>query len=190
MPILSKRRIGGTMLLAVAFWAGRETFAWLLGKGLDLVSQGTGHMSFATFPWQNALATLLALVGGYLAFWPTKKAVVASPVQIGQGLGVAAGKIAFRLNLHTGIYRNVQAVRDPLVNVINDGISLLITFEKSGMAIVKLHTLNSDRQSLFAMLDYFTRMASLLRAGHIDEAKQAAPTIAEQAVADARTIQG
>jgi hypothetical protein len=182
MENLSKRRIGGGFLLAAGLWFGQETFAWVLGRGLDVILKEAGGMTFISFPWQNAIATGMAVVGGYLAFWPSKRR---TPLQISESLGVRASDIAARLNLHNGSYSQAQGMRDPLHKVINDGISLLITFEKQGFGIPKISQVKTNKQAAFALLEYFSRLSPLLKDGHVGEAKQASVSIAEQAISNA-----
>jgi hypothetical protein len=122
-------------------------------------------------------------------FWSGSKETDIAPAQSGRNLGIRAGNVATRLGLHRGRYSIIQEVRDPLPNVINDGISLLISFEKQGFGIPKLSRLSTNEQAAFALLEYFTRMSPLLRDGHFDEAKHASPSIAKQAVSAALTLQ-
>ena len=185
--------VGGAIAVAIAGLGLllRETVSWLVGKILDhlpLPKSPGGAVNWEIIPWLNILAfTLLAL--GVFLFWRGGKMQVApkiSPAQAGQDLGIGANNIAMRLNLHLGIYASAQRVRDPMQTIINDGISLMLTFNKQGIACPALSELSADEVA-WTMLEFFARIGPLLRDGHLDEAKQVALQIADQARVNAKT---
>jgi hypothetical protein len=189
MAILSKRRVGGGFLLVAGSLFGKETFAWLIGKGLDFVSQGVGSVTLTAFPWQNAIATLMALVGAYFAFWPDKRPVRLSVEQRAHRLGAYAAKIVARFHAHRGPFGRVAEAKDPFSGVIQDGISLLISFEKEGFRVPNMEGLYEGERRAVCMLDYFAVIGPLLRDGHVDEARGASSQLAQNAINQASEMQ-
>ena len=178
------------LILGVAIFIGRESVSWLLDRVLDFATQGIGSGALVSFPWQSALATVMALLGGYLAFWPSKKEeAVPSPRQRARTLGVRASNITARLNMHRAPFGRVAEARDPFYDIVQEGISLLLSFEKEGFAIPKMQSLAELERRAVCMLDYFSRIGPLSRDGHINEAKQVSQQLADNAVEQGKQMQ-
>jgi len=186
MGLLSRQRIGGGIILLVAGWLGRESLSWLFGKALDFASGGVRTVSLAAFPWQNALATLLALLGGYLAFWPRTR--VAKPDMMSV-LFKRSQNIVSRVRQQrraTHLDRQYRGL-EPLGDVVRDGCSTLLIFEREGFAVPDFDTTEPERLA-FGLETYFATLSPLIRDRHIDIAKGAASEIANNAAKDAKAL--
>lgn len=70
---------------------------------------------------------------------------------------------------------------DPLDDVVRDGLSLLISFQKERLAVPPLRNLRDERRIAFGLLRYLKDIAPLLRDGHIRQARAMAPDAARDA---------
>lgn len=165
------------MLLASAAVLGKETVLWAWNQFLDFVSTGAGGaMTLASFPWQNAIASLLALIGSALVLWPNKAGKRASKYD---RLVHRSQYLVARLRKQ----REPQYVRhviEPLTDVCRDGASTLVMYDQLGFAVPHFTTNEAERIAV-AMEHYFSTMFPLLRDGHIQIARNQAADIAEQA---------
>jgi hypothetical protein len=179
MGFVTRRRIGGAAFLVAAGWLGRETLAWLLGRLLNLITDGAGNVSLAAVPWQNSLALLLALFGGYLAFWPVRKVVGPTPQDRARTLANRATYIVRRIRefQHNPF---LQRHNDPLEDIIRDGVSLMIDVGKEGYEIPN-YDADSGEQFAAGLLLYFGAISPLWRDGHLDEAKSVSSRLAANA---------
>lgn len=190
---ITKRRVGGGFLLAAAIFIGQEFFSWAFGKMLDIATEGIGAVSWTAFPWQSSFATVLALVGGYLAFWPSKKLGGVSKAQRFGSLWASADiyikRVRFQRGLswfetgHNGAF--IQA-EDP-ADIARDGLSLLIKFENEGIAVPKFD-INSAEKIAVGCEAYFAELAAFMRDGHVDQVKTLAPHAAERAKTTAMNL--
>lgn len=188
MEARTKKQIGGGLLLTAALFIGRESIAWLLGKVFDFVSNGTANVTLASFPWQNAAATCLALIGAYLAFWPGAKPAEPSPEAEARLLAHTADRMTVRLNNHRHWSINAMETVDPLIGVIRESLSLLMTFEKHGYSVPKLASIPEPERVAIGLIAYFQSMAALLRDGHLVEARDLSAPFAIHAESSARTF--
>ena len=184
MAILSKRKLGGGLLFAAGIWFGKETFSWLLGKALDFASQGFEGMTWASFPWQNALASVMALVGGYLAFWPTGKLVKPSRASELYRLSQRADNWVFRVRQDRALKwfeRNNGAIAENRVDLAHDGTSLAMTFRNFGIQAPAFDTTSAEKVCI-GLEHYFSDIIPYMRDGHVEQVEKMASSTAERSI--------
>jgi hypothetical protein len=64
--------------------------------------------------------------------------------------------------------------------MLHQGTALLISFQKSGFSVPTFRTTQAERAAV-GMEHYFTVIAPMIRAGHIDEAKSLSISLAQNA---------
>ena len=168
MSILSKRKIAGGLLLAASGLFGKETFAWVLGKGLDFVSQGADEMTIGAFPWQNALATVMALVGAYLAFWPTKRPTKVTRQERLRQLSRSADHFVSRVRFSRGLEWSQRPGNESALDMARDGQSILIFFKEHGLAVPTFQSQWAENVCV-GMEEYFTALIPFMRDGHVSQ---------------------
>lgn len=190
MPIVTRRRLGGTALLIAAAWLGRETLAWLLGKALDLVSDGSGNVTLSAFPWQNSLALLLAAFGGYLALWPIKKPVKLTQKERLYRLHGRANRIVDGVRFLRGLewHRRTPQTVEQIIDLANDGLSVLLEFQAEGIPIPELQTTDATATCV-GLHAYYSELLAFMRDGHVELVMARANAAADGAMREAREFQ-
>lgn len=177
-----KKLLGGGGLIAASLVLfGTETLSWVWTKVLDfLFSRGTG-LTFASLPWQNIVATLLAVAGLAVWLWPSKPKPP-PPSRAAQLVGLVgkAEGIVWRIRSAREEQWFQRTTEGDILDLVRDGQSLLITFEKRGLPIPVFQT-NSAERALIGMETYFAAIGPLIRDGHIDIVERSAKAIAERA---------
>lgn len=191
---IGKKRVGGGLILVAAAFIGQEFFSWSVGRVLDLASDGISAMTWAAFPWQSALATVMALVGAYLAFWPSKrnaKSRPATPSDKFYLLWADADRFINRVRAQraldwyerSGSFNCAEDTRD----IARDGISLLIRFEKDGLPVPHFDT-NSAEKIAVGCIAYFEQLSSFMRDRHAEHVIAMAPNAAQNGEQAARSF--
>ncbi|WP_067733965.1 hypothetical protein [Novosphingobium naphthalenivorans] len=189
---IGKKRVGGALILGAAAFIGQEFFSWLLGRLLDLASAGVSGMTWTAFPWQSALASVMALVGAYLAFWPSKRGKPSKPATLADKLYLLwtdadnfVDRVRYQRGLDWwqragGLSRRRNAAEDTR-DIARDGISLLIRFEKGGLPVPKLDGRLYAEQVAIGCANYFETLSSFMRDGHVEHVVAMAPDAAKHA---------
>lgn len=184
MGILSRKRIGGGIMLVVAGWLGQETLSWLLSKALDLASDGAGRVTIAAFPWQNAIAAVLALVGAFLAFWPVKaKEKPATRADRLSALYYRGDLIVdqVRYNRQLEWFERGRGEKSP-VDIARDGLSVLLDYQNQGLPIPQFGAINSAEKLCVGLESYFSAVGPFMRDGHVAQVDAMAAGVAETAL--------
>ena len=125
-------------------------------------------MTLAAFPWQNAIATVMALVGGYLAFWPTKKPIKRSRSSEFYGLYVLADHWVEKVRDDRSMdwYEREKFGTENLIDLARDGISLALTFQKAGINAPNFQNPSAEKVCV-GLEHYFSAMIPFMRDGHV-----------------------
>ena len=178
----TRSRVGGAAIIVAAVVAD-HAFGWGLGQMMTHYAADVSWSDVTGLPWGGILSLLMFAVGLALVFWPTPKVRKISPqerdAKTAYNLGARASQLVFRLNQHRNWSEMAMELRDPMHNVLNDGVSLLIAFDKFGLAIPRISDVSDNKEVAHIMLRYFSRMAPLLTDGHLEEAKGTATNLAE-----------
>lgn len=184
MGVLLRKRVGGGLVLLVAGWLGRESLSWLFGKALDLVGGKVSDVNLAMFPWQNAIAALLALLGAYLAFWPgNPKAKPASRSDRLLNLHYKGGQIVDRVRYS----RQLQWFQrgrgeETSVDIARDGISVLLDYRNEGLPTPQFGSMSSAEKLCVGMEAYFSALGPFMRDGHVAQVDAMIADVAERAL--------
>ena len=187
MGILSRKRVGGGLILLVAGWLGQESLSWLIGKALDLVSGKVSGVNLAEFPWQHTMATFLALLGAYLAFWPGKaKAKSASRADRFLNLYIKGDQIVNRVRYSRRLQWYHRGLgEETSVDIARDGISVLLDYQNDGLPIPQFGSMSSAEKLCVGMEVYFSALAAFMRDGHVAQVDAMAAGVAERALSTA-----
>lgn len=181
----SKRLLGGgAFIVASALLFGKETLLWAWNRLLDFFTGGGGGVTIANLPWQNIFASMFAVTGLAILFWPRKKVAKVDPY----------ARLAERAR---GIVQRIRRQRqnpflpsiggEPLTDVCRDGSSLLMLFAQQGIHTPRFNTDEAERVAI-GMEAYFSAMFTLLRDRHIDLAIAQSPAISDRAENEAATF--
>lgn len=183
-PSKKTRLAGGGIFAAGLLLLGGETLKWGWQKALDTISDGvSGGMSLAAFPWQNALAAMLTLSGGALLLWPAKKVRTVSKAERFQALQARGRLVAERIR-HERNLRWFERERGlDLVDIARDGVSLLVDFEKQGLAVPDFANVKSAEKLLVGLELYLSTLGAFMRDGHVEQVEAMAQNVADRALA-------
>ncbi|WP_417323161.1 hypothetical protein [Erythrobacter aureus] len=98
----------------------------------------------------------------------------APEVRSDKSLAASSILILRRLQAHQGTRAWIQNERDPLADVVRDGASLLLTFEKAGFHVPDFFSLDLVHQRAACLHAYLDVVMPLLRDGHGQEARKLA----------------
>lgn len=178
---IDRQTLGGLSLFAAGLFFLREAIIWLFGRALDALAVG---FHLATLSWSNVAATLLMATGVTLVFWPRRasKAIASSE---------AVPTYSHLIGPATNVVRRIRAQRsaryfsrdrlEPLNDVIQTGLAVLISFEKAGFAIPDLDFEHSEQMAI-GLDAFLSPVIQLLNLGHIDEAKALSPELSSSSM--------
>ena len=170
----------------------REAVGWAVGKVLDLLplpKNAAGVVNWAAIPWLNALAFALLAVGVYL-FWRggRMRPAINAPPNPFPSLATNANIVSQNISNFRATKRVFRDMLPDFMPIFHQGLALLVSFEKNGFAVPSVESDEAERIAI-AMQHYFTTIAPMLRAGHIDEAKGLSVPLAQSAEQRATTFQ-
>jgi hypothetical protein len=178
--------VGGAITVCAAGIAIllRESVGWLVGKALDhlpLPRGADGAVNWDAVPWLNTLAFALLALGVFL-FYRGGRMQAADIVQPNPypALGADAAAVSHNITTFRATRPIFQDRLPPLLPMLHEGVALLVSFEKNGFSVPRIQSTQGERVAV-GMEHYFTVMAPMLRAGHIDEAKNLSASLAEAA---------
>jgi hypothetical protein len=193
-------------LIAVAALFGIE--AWKANGGparLVLTALAVAFALWGTFlePLTNAVPTMGKLVADTFSqpaawfvllmglffvvrpLWASKPTVRSNPYP---ALAQNADVISHNITTYRGTRRVFRDMLPSLMPTVHQGLALLVSFEKSGFSVPNFETREAERIAV-GMEHYFTVIAPMLRAGHVEEAKGLAVSLSEAAEQRAVTFQ-
>jgi hypothetical protein len=181
---------GGVAAFVAAFGLiFKETVGWFVGKILDflpLPKDAVGAVNWSAIPWLDMLAFALLALGVYL-FWRGGKM---------QSLRPKSSEETSLIYLQNAGENMIDRLRDsrrapwddPLVDIILDARSLLLSFKKVGFQTPVFGNVRAEQEA-FGLIVYFVPINSLLKEGHKDEARQQSQSISDNAGAQCAAFQ-
>ncbi len=145
-----------------------------------------------TLPWGGLISVLLVIVGGYLAFWPSKKPTKETLEDQFSLLWVSAdnfiNRVRYQRNLgwheRRGSFNRAEDTRD----IARDGISLLMQFEQAGIPAPKFNEIQMAEQIAIGCEAYLAQLAPFMRDGHTAQVLTMADATVNRAEQEARSF--
>jgi len=176
-----KKEIAGSAFVGAGLLLfGKETIVWAYGKLLDTVSAGAPEMTWTAFPWQNAIAAFLTLIGAGLLMWPKPKVKKPTRADRLYGLYMKGDDFVDRVrnDRRLGWFERDHA--ENRVDLVRDGLSALTFFKNEGLAIPNFQS-NKAESICIGLEVYFSALSPIMRDGHLDQVDSHAQSAAHQA---------
>ncbi len=171
-------------LLAVAFALSGALLKWLTGTVPRL-----GQIVADTFSQPAAWFVLLvALFFVVRPLWTSKAPAIEHRASPYLALASDAGMVAHNITTYRATKRVFRDMLPAFLPMLHNGMALLLSFQKEGFYVPSFHTSEGERVAV-GMEHYFTVIAPLLRAGHIDEAKGLSASLSQEAERRSQSFQ-
>ncbi len=178
--------IGGGLAAFVAAFGliFREAVGWLVGKFLDLLplpKSAAGIVNWEAVPWLNTLAFALLALGVFL-FWRggRMRSARVTPPNPYPALAIDARAVSNNITTFRGTRPLFRDMLPAFLPIVHQGLALFLSFQKQGFSTPNFLTNDADGVAI-GMEHYFTVIAPMLSAGHIDEAKSLSISLSEEA---------
>ena len=160
---------GGPARVVLTLLAVMFALSGLLLKPLTDAMPRLGQLVADTFAQPAAwFVLLMGLFFVVRPLWTPKPNVPSNPYPV---LGQSAEAISHNITTYRGARRVFRQSLPAFMPMLQQGWALLVSFEKNGFAIPQFQTREAERIAV-GMEHYFTVIAPMIQAGHIDEAKQ------------------
>lgn len=179
--IKNKKLAGGVFITASLILFGKETLLWAWNKALDTASTGVDGVTLTAIPWQNLIASLMALTGFLLLFWPSKKVAKPSRSSLMYSLYESADCYVTKVRYDRQLDWFESDSAENREDLAREGISLALQFQNSGIQAPNFNETSAAKICVGLEL-YFSALIPFMRDGHVTQVDGMAASEAARAM--------